>query len=123
NIQRNQNEYSILLFPSNRAFDAPVPVTMVTLASTSGRDAIKEVSWLDDSDTLLFLGEGPGQTTQLYSVRCSSKKLKQLTKQNTNIVAYSASAAADKIVFGTEYPVKTLFDKATLRDGFHVSGE
>jgi hypothetical protein len=123
NIERNANEYSMLLFPSERAFEAPAPVTLVTFAPTSGGVGIQNVAWLDDSDTVLFLGERPGQTTQVYSVRCSSKKVEQLTDQKTNVVAYSVSAGGKKLVFGTEYPVKSLFDESALRDGFHVSGE
>jgi hypothetical protein len=123
NIERNQNEYSILLFPAEKAFEAPAPVTLVTLATTSGRVGISNVSWLDDSDTLFFLGEAPGQTTQVYSIRRTSKKVQQLTDQKTNIVSYSVSARGESLVFGTEYPVKNLFDETALRDGFHVAGE
>jgi len=123
NIERNQNEYSMLLFPAEKAFEAPAPVTLVTLATTSGRVGISNVSWLDDSDTLFFLGEAPGQTTQVYSVRRTSKKVEQLTDQKTNIVSYSVSARGESLVFGTEYPVKNLFDETALRSGFHVSGE
>ena len=123
NIGRNQNEYSMLLFSVERAFEAPVPVTLATFATTSGRAGISNVSWLDDSETLFFLGEGPRQTTQVYSVGRSSRKVKQLTDQNTNVVAYSVSAGGRRLVFGTEYPVKNLFDERALRDGFHVSGQ
>lgn len=123
NIERNQNEYSMLLFPAVRALEAPAPVTLVTLATTSGRVGISNVSWLDDSDTLFFLGEAPGQTTQVYSVRRTSKKVEQLTDEKTNIVSYSVSARGESLVFGTEYPVKNLFDETALRSGFHVSGE
>jgi hypothetical protein len=49
------------------------------MASSSNRPAIQNVVWLDDNDTILFLGENPGETTQLYSVKCSSKELKKLT--------------------------------------------
>jgi len=79
NLEKNTNEYSMLLFQTNRAFEAPVPKTLVSFTSSSEREGIKSATWLDDNDTIIFLGERPGGTTQVYSVRCSSGKIEELT--------------------------------------------
>ncbi len=123
NIERNTNDYSMLLFQTNKIFDAPVPKTLVSFSSSSNREGIKNILWLNDNDTLLFLGERPGETTQLYSVRCSSGQIAQLTHEATNVVGYSVSARGDRIVFGTENPIQDIVDGKALLQGFHVSGE
>ena len=123
NLEENTNEYSMLLFPTDKAFEAPVPKVLVSFASSSEREGIKDVSWLDDNDTVLFLGEHRGGTTQVYSARCSSGKIEQLTHETANVVAYSASVKGELLAFAIENPVKNLNDAKALRDGIVVSDE
>jgi len=122
-LKENTNRYSMLSFPTNTAFDAPPPKVVVSFDSSSEREGIKNVSWLRDNDTVLFLGERPGEMTQVYSVRCSSGTVEQLTHEPHNVVAYSASEDGKRIAFATEYPVRNLNDEKALRDGLIVSGE
>jgi len=122
-LTENTNRYSMLLFPTDRAFDAPPPKVVVSFDSSSEREGIKNVFWRGDNDTVLFLGERPGEMTQVYSVRCGSGTVEQLTHERHNVVAYSASEDGKRIVFATEYPVRNLKDAKALRDGLIVSGE
>jgi dipeptidyl aminopeptidase/acylaminoacyl peptidase len=122
-LEKNANLYSMLLFPTNRAFEAPPPKVVVSFESSSEREGIKNISWLRDNDTVLFLGERPGETTQVYSVRCSSGRVEQLTHEAHNVVAYSASRDGKRLAFATEYPVRKLNDSNALRDGLVVSDE
>jgi dipeptidyl aminopeptidase/acylaminoacyl peptidase len=122
-LENNTNRYSMLLFPTDRAFEAPPPNVVVSFESSSEREGIKNVSWLRDNDTVLFLGERPGETTQVYAVRCSSGKVEQLTHEAHNVVAYSASEDGKRLAFATEYPARKLNDSKTLRDGLVVSAE
>jgi dipeptidyl aminopeptidase/acylaminoacyl peptidase len=123
NLEENTNDYSMLLFATDKVFDRPVPKTLVSFASSSNREGIKNIRWLDDNDTLLFLGEHPAEATQLYSVRCSSGKITQLTHEERSVVGYSASATGMRIVFGTENPSRDFYDAKAVRDGFLVSSE
>jgi hypothetical protein len=123
NLEKNTNDYSMLLFETDKVFDRPVPKALASFSSSSNREGIKNIQWLDDNDTLLFLGERPGETTQVYSMRCSSGQIAQLTHESRNIVGYSVSASGERIVFGTENPTREIVDKNALRDGFHVSTE
>jgi hypothetical protein len=122
-LKENTNRYSMLLFPTNRAFDAPPPKVVISFESSSEREGIKNVSWLRDNDTVLFLGERPGEMTQVYSVRCSSGRVEQLTHELRNVVAYSASEDGKRLAFATEYPVRNFKGAKALRDGLVVSGE
>ncbi len=123
NLEKNTNEYSMLLFQTNRAFEAPVPKTLVSFTSSSEREGIKSATWLDDNDTIIFLGERPGGTTQVYSVRCSSGKIEELTHEPANVIAYSALANGKRLAFVTEPPEKNLIDTKALQDGIVVSNE
>jgi dipeptidyl aminopeptidase/acylaminoacyl peptidase len=123
NLQENTNEYSMLLYAVSDLFDSPSPKTLVSFASSSNRAAVDDLSWLGDSDTILFLGEQPGETTQLYSVECTSGKIHKLTSHPTRLLDYSASARADRIAYFAERSITDLADESVLRHGFHVSDE
>ena len=123
NLRQNTNEYSMLLFQTKEAFGAPTPKILVSFASSSEREAIKNVAWLDDDDTILFLGERTGGTTQVYSVRCSSGKVLELTHETANVIAYSASAKGKRLAFVTEPPEKNLISTKALQGGIVVSDE
>ncbi len=122
NLQDNTNEYSLLLYAVGELFDSPAPKTLVSFASSSNRAAIDDIAWLRDSDTILFLGEKPGETTQLYSVECTSGKIRKLTNHPTSLLDYSTSAHADRIAYFAERPVTDLVDQSVLQHGFPRSG-
>jgi len=122
NLEQNTNDYS-LVFRTADAFRSPAPVVLVSLASSSNRPAIREVTWLDDSDTILFLGEHPNERTQVYSVKCSSGELHRLTNHPTNLTTLVTKPTGEPIVYAAESSASNLVTSAALRDGFHVSGE
>ena len=92
NLKANTNEYSLVLFQTVAVFQSPEPQVLVSLASSSNRPAISNVLWLDDNDTILFLGERPGEQTQLYSLKCSSKELTKLTSSATYLTSFVTTA-------------------------------
>ena len=122
-LENNTNRYSMMLFPTDKAFETPAPRLVVSFESSSDREGIKNVTWLGDNDTVLFLGERPGETTQVYSVHCSSGRVEQLTHEVLNVVAYSVSENGKRLVFATEYPVTNLKDAKALRDGVIASDD
>lgn len=109
NLDHNTNDYSLILFETSTAFQSPEPKLLVSMSSSSNRPAIQNAAWLDDNDTVLFLGEHPGEQTQLYSIKCSSKELKKLTNHATSVVSFVATPSGDKVVFAAENPVSTFF--------------
>jgi len=121
NLDANTNEYSLILFETEKVFRSPTPRVLLSMASSSNRPAIHDVVWLNDNDTLLFLGEHPGETTELYSIKCSSKELRKLTNHATNLSAFVTTPNGTKIVFAAESPVRTFVNENTERTGINVT--
>src|SRR3984885_9500734 len=76
NLRKNTNDYSLILFNTDEVFLSPNPRALLSMSSSSNRPAIQNVVWMDDSDTILFLGERPGETPQLNPLKAASKELK-----------------------------------------------
>jgi len=123
NLEKNTNDYLLLLFETAEAFHLPTPHILVSLASSSNRPGIKNATWLGDNDTILFLGEHPGEQTQLYSVNCSSGELKRLTKHPTNLISFAVTRKGDRVVYVAETPVSNFVTESALRSGIHVTHE
>jgi dipeptidyl aminopeptidase/acylaminoacyl peptidase len=123
NLETNTNEYSLILFETDEVFRSPSPRLLLSMSSSSNRPAIQNVVWLDDNDTILFLGEHPGETTQLYSLKCSSKELKKLTDHATNLSSFTAAAHLGEIVFAAENPEVSFVNENTVREGITVTSE
>jgi hypothetical protein len=109
NLEHNTNDYSLVLFETSTMFQSPEPQLLLSMSSSSNRPAIANVAWLDDNDTILFLGEHPGEQTQLYSLKCRTKELKSLTNHATSLTSFVATASGDEVVYAAEGPVSTVF--------------
>ena len=123
NLENNTNEYSMVLFRTDEVLRSAKPRTLVKMASSSNREAIQSVTWLKDNDTILFLGEHPGETSQIYSVQCSTGIVKRLSNHPTSVVAYSSDAKGDEIVYAAERPLVKVASDKVLREGFAVGDE
>jgi dipeptidyl aminopeptidase/acylaminoacyl peptidase len=123
NLENNTNQYSMLLFRTDQILKGIAPKTLVTMAASSPREAINSVAWLSDNDTILFLGENPGETAQLYSIQCSSGTVKKLTSQPTNLVSFSSDRDGGEIVYAAEKPARSVLTDSVLRHGFVVHDE
>jgi len=123
NVEKNTNEYSLLIFRTADVFNGGVPRTLVSLSSSSNREGIVDLKWSKDNDTIFFLGASGDQPTQLYSVQCSSGELKKLTSRRTSLVSYAVSEEGGTIVFAAEKPEMDVINEDVLRRGFHVMAE
>src|SRR5258708_7045297 len=122
-VERNLNEYSILLFQTSEVFHSPQPDVLLTMTSSSNREAIANLTWLDDSETLAFLAEHPTELRQLYTFNTRTGALQKRTNETANILSYSMTPNADQFAYVVEDPVRTVFDQKTNREGFLVSTE
>jgi dipeptidyl aminopeptidase/acylaminoacyl peptidase len=100
-LQRNTNQFSLLLFRTDSVFRSPKPDLLLTMSSSSNRDGIKNVKWLGDNETLVFLGENPGEKPAIYSFNIRDKQIKRLTKVAAEIDSYDISEDGRVIVFTT----------------------
>lgn len=123
NLQDNTNEYSLVLFKTAEAFHLPTPRTLVSMSSSSNRPAIYNVVWLNDNDTLLFMGEHSGEKSEIYSIQCNSRKLTRLTNHDTNLTLFVTTPSGDEIAYVAENQVKSLTSDSIARNGFNVTHE
>jgi len=120
NLDRNTNDYTLLLFRVNTGFPRP-PEKLITLSSSSSKPAIQKATWID-SKTIAFLGENPGELQQLYTFDISTKKVKQLTRHPTNVISYGVPIdVRDRIFYLAEPAPKPLISDNDRKYGMHIS--
>ena len=123
NLKQNTNDYWLLLWRTNQLFNDAKPELLITMSSSSNRPAIKDVRWLGDNRTLVFLGENPGETQQIYLLDVATHALRRLTQSSTNIVSYTSDAHAEKIVYAAERSAAHILDLKARRQGLTVSNQ
>ncbi len=107
NLENNTNEYSLLLFETVRIFEGPKPVTLLTLASSSNRDAIGTIRWIDDR-SLAFIGENRGEFPQVYRFDLEAKSLERLTQHPTPVVAFDITPDGRTILYAADRQARQL---------------
>src|SRR5580704_1946064 len=122
NLKQNTNEYSLLLFRSIHATRSPRPTVLLTMASSSNREGIKDVQWIEGGRGITFIGEKPGIPPQIYALDVESRRLTKLTRHATPVFKYSASADGKMIVFEADPPsVRAGDNLQTRRSGILVT--
>jgi hypothetical protein len=121
NLALNTNEFSLLLFRTNEAFQSPRPVVAVKMSSSSYRPGIKNARWLGDNETIVFLGENAGELPAVYSVNVKTRLVKKLTQQPTAIVAYDTSRDGRVLVYEADPPQPGTDRRSIEKDGIVVS--
>jgi dipeptidyl aminopeptidase/acylaminoacyl peptidase len=102
NLERNTNDFSLLLYQTEEVLHSPAKYVLVKMSSSSNRDAIKEPKWLDNNRTIVFLGENPGEVAQLYSADVRTRRIIRLTNSPYAINHYDISGDGREIVYTTD---------------------
>jgi dipeptidyl aminopeptidase/acylaminoacyl peptidase len=124
NPEQNTNEFSLLLFRTSDAFESPKPELLLTMSSSSNRDAIGNLTWLEDNRTVVFVGENPGELPQIYALDVETKQLAKLTSHDTPVVSFSVSGNGEKLLFAADPPAKKTFDTSEARrNGVIISSQ
>jgi dipeptidyl aminopeptidase/acylaminoacyl peptidase len=122
-VERNVVKFWLLLFQSGKAFHTRHGIVLVTMSSSSNREAIQRVRWLDNR-TIVFLGETAGGSPQVYGLDVPSKRKFQLTHHPTPIVSYDLAQHGAEIVYEAVPAQKPFFDtKAVRRDGVAITSQ
>ncbi|HWH61068.1 MAG TPA: prolyl oligopeptidase family serine peptidase [Terriglobales bacterium] len=116
NLQKNTNDYSLLLYRTLDAFRSPKPDVLLVLSSSSNRPAIQSVKWLDDNDTIAFLGERKKLLPQVYELNARTKRLKRMTAHQSPVVRYDSSADGRTLLFEAD-PTTAELQKAQGASG------
>ena len=121
NVEDNINEFTILLWASDGITTVQKPKKLVTMSSSSNREAIDEMVWLDE-ETLAFLGEQPNEVRQVYTLNVRSRKLSRITESHTSVLGYQFFGNThDHLAFTAEEPIHPLFQQKERREGLVVS--
>jgi dipeptidyl aminopeptidase/acylaminoacyl peptidase len=123
NLERNTNEYSMLLWHTADIFRSSEPTTLLTLSSSSNRPAIHDVKWLRDDDTVTFLGERPGEQQRLYRFSLGTRVLQKFRGSPARVLAYGTTSKGDRFACLVEKPVGRLFDAKARREGVPVANQ
>jgi dipeptidyl aminopeptidase/acylaminoacyl peptidase len=115
NVEQNTNEYSLLLYRTTEALHSPKPEILLRMSSSSNRGAIRRVRWLRDNETLVFLGENPGEASQVYALNTQSKQLKKLTSHETSVTNYDIAPDGQEMLFLADTPDKKIKDSEDVR--------
>jgi dipeptidyl aminopeptidase/acylaminoacyl peptidase len=121
NLQHNTNDYSLLLYRTAEALRTPPADSLLTMSSSSNRDAIFGVHWLADNETLVFLGENPGETAQVWSFNIRTRQLRKRTNYPESILSFDVSADGQQLVFlALPARKKIMYNEQFLRDGMVI---
>ena len=123
NLERNANDYSLLLFRTADVFRSAAPKRLAVFSSMSNSQGISNLRWLEDNQTILFLGSRRTEPTQLYSLRLDSGKWRRLTNHKTALKSYAISAGGQTIVYAAEAPKSEVASQAVARYGLEVTTE
>jgi len=118
NPEDNTNLYSLLVFETAEVSRSPRPAVLLSKSSSSNREAIKDLKWLDDNETVAFIGENPKETPQVYTFNIRTKNLEKLTEHPTAIVSYDISRDGLELIYKADPPIKKVIDsEQARRDG------
>jgi dipeptidyl aminopeptidase/acylaminoacyl peptidase len=120
-LDKNTNDYTLLLWRTEQAVHSSPPQVLLTMSCSSNLEAIADVTWLPDNETLLFLGKQNALPRQLYSLNTRTHIVKRLTNHPTNLISYSASRAGDTIAYLAEQPFESIWDNQSLRHAVVVA--
>jgi dipeptidyl aminopeptidase/acylaminoacyl peptidase len=121
NPETNENDYSLLLFDTANVFEDPKPKLLVSLASRSNREGIKNVKWRDN-ETVYFIGEAH-ETAQVYSINIDSQRLIQCTQHPTALVDFDVDEAGDLVYAADPEPPREEYIAERIGHGFVVTTE
>jgi dipeptidyl aminopeptidase/acylaminoacyl peptidase len=103
NIKDDTNDASLVLFKSEDALSQPKPERLVKMSSSAyDRYAIRQLRWLDDNKTLVFLGDHPGEPSQVYALDIAARRLRQLTHHPTTITNYDITGDGAALAYVAE---------------------
>ena len=122
-VKTNTNEYSLLLFRTSDQSEPASPEVIATFASSSNRPGITNVRWLRDNQTILFLGARHDDKQQIYSLNVRTRKFRQITRHDTDILTFDATENLSVIASLARPPSTGFFDETAKQRGLLVSNQ
>jgi len=110
NLATGVNDYTMWLYECEAVrrsipkADLPRGLPIVKFSASSNRAGIARARWMEDSRTIAFLAENPGQTPQLYTFDIQTKVLTRKTDHPSAIVDFDLNLASSEFIYFAEYP-------------------
>lgn len=123
NLETNTDEFSVYLFESSEAFHTPKATVVLQMASSSNRGAVRDIKWLSDNETIAFVGEHPGEVSQVYTFNVRTRHLAKRTDHPTGIIKYDISGDGGEIVFAAAVPRKAINTEQARNEGIIISNQ
>ncbi len=123
NLDQDTNEYALFQWRTSEISHSHVPEHLLTMSSSSNRGAIEDVRWMNDSETLVFLGENPNELRQLYTFNVRTRKLTTITRNPTNLLCYGMTPDGHNFAYVAKEPPRAFFDPSARRQGIVVTTE
>lgn len=101
NLKQNTNDYSMMLFRTEEAFHSPSPDELLSMSSSSNRDAIRNVKWINN-DMLAFIGEHPGENPQVYEFSIKDRTVRRFTNHGTPVTEFWVNGDGTQLIFRAE---------------------
>jgi dipeptidyl aminopeptidase/acylaminoacyl peptidase len=113
-LKNDSNQFSLFLVETPAIFNSPKPRTLLTMASSSNRDAIRNVKWIDN-DILAFIGEDPGEIPQVFTFDIKRRHLTRRTHSPTTVTGYDIRPDGSAILFVADpLPRKTQHEEVVI---------
>jgi dipeptidyl aminopeptidase/acylaminoacyl peptidase len=98
NPEQGTNDAELLVFATQDLLHAPEPVVVARFASATNFQPIALVRWLSDNETLVFAGTRLRAVSQIFSVDIRTRKLRQLTKGQSQIQSYDITPSGTRLI-------------------------
>jgi dipeptidyl aminopeptidase/acylaminoacyl peptidase len=122
NVTQNTNKFSLLLFHRSGAFYSARPDLLLTFSSSSNKDAIHDLKWLNDDETIAFVGENLRELPEVYTLNVRTRHLVKRTDYPTPVISYDITRDGRDLAFVAEQPAKKIVaTKEALRDGVFIT--
>ena len=119
NIEQDTNDSSVLLYETREALSSPKTDVLLKMSSSSSeRYSIRQIRWLPDNETLVFLGENPGEPSQVYEFNIRTRVLRRRTNHPAPVTNYDITRDGSLLAYIADpperWPVST--EKGHSRD-------
>jgi dipeptidyl aminopeptidase/acylaminoacyl peptidase len=123
-LEKNTNEFSLYVFDTADARGERRPEPALTMSSSSNRDAIHDLEWLDDNQTVAFVGERQNEQAQVYTFNFATGQLRNQTEHPTSVTSFDISRDGRVILYAAELPTRRQdSSRAVEWEGLAITGQ
>ncbi|MGI8737863.1 MAG: hypothetical protein DLM53_00315 [Candidatus Eremiobacter antarcticus] len=125
-LKRNVDVFSLVLFGRDRDGRWRGPNTVYSIdfhgdPENQHATPIAHLQFLPDNKTVTFLATLHGEPRQVFSIDITNRRLRQLTDNPTEVVAYGAAADGRSLLYAATSPARQAVVRGLYREGFSIA--